>query len=105
MIRFGIFAFVYLLATAGHACAQGAAVREAGEVVLRSLSSYFGKASAKEVGEQLAEYGGEAAVRQLAQKAAAKVVRKRSSELLHSPESMGLRRSEVLGKPIKSFRC
>ncbi len=109
MIRSGILAFVCLLATADTLCAQGAAVREAGEVVLRSLSSYFGKASAKEVGEQLAEYGGEAAVRQLAQKAAAEggqesVERIAALAGKHGPETIrGLGQADQVVPVLKSL--
>ncbi len=49
--------------------AQIAAARETGEVVLKSLSKFFGKSSTSELSQALADYGGEAAVRQLAQKA------------------------------------
>lgn len=48
---------------------QGAAAREASEVILQSLTKYFGRSSAKEAAEELAEIGGETAVRQITQKA------------------------------------
>ena len=109
MIRTGFVAVLLLLASVDSLSAQGTAVREAGEVVLRSLSSYFGKASAKEVGERLAEYGGEAAVRQLAQKAATEGGRETVERIAvlagkHGPETIrGLNQVDQVVPVLKSL--
>ncbi len=90
-------ALVLFLATwwsmANQGLAQGAAVREGGEVILRSLGKYLGKGSTRETVESLTEYGGEAAVRRVADRAMAEggeqvLERVASVAAKHGPEAL-----------------
>lgn len=62
-------AIIFWICAAASVQAQGAAIREGGEQLLRAVSKYLGKPTAQAAVEELAEHGGEAAVRRVAQKA------------------------------------